>query len=68
MNPLNRHSLGSSPSPFQAQGQPCAFFYGGGNGWIIVGGYAGMLASLLAFYASAAIVLNSTARREMLPF
>ncbi len=44
------------------------FLAGGANGWIVIGGYAGLVTSVLAFYASAAIVLNSTARREMLPF
>lgn len=44
------------------------FLAGGANGWIVIGGYAGLVTSVLAFYASAAIVLNSTARHEMLPF
>ncbi len=44
------------------------FFIGPPNLAITAGGYAGMVSSLLAFYASAAIVINSATRREVLPF
>lgn len=44
------------------------FFIGPPNLAIVAGGYAGIVSSLLAFYASAAIVINSATRREVLPF
>lgn len=44
------------------------FFIGPPNLAIVAGGYAGIVSSLLAFYASAAIVINSATRRETLPF
>jgi succinate-acetate transporter protein len=40
----------------------------GGHNWLLaIGGYAGIIASLIAAYISAAIVINSTAGRERLP-
>ena len=38
-----------------------------GNFILYIGGYAGMLVSLMAFYLSAAIVMNSAHRRATLP-
>jgi uncharacterized protein len=40
---------------------------GGFNPVLAIGGYAGLLTSLIAFYLSAAIVINSASEREMLP-
>lgn len=40
---------------------------GGENFLLGIGGYAGMLTSLIAFYLSAAIVINSSLKREALP-
>ena len=40
---------------------------GGRNFLLGIGGYAGMLTSLIAFYLSAAIVINSSLKREALP-
>jgi succinate-acetate transporter protein len=34
---------------------------------LAIGGYAGMLTSLLAFYISGAIVIDSALKREVLP-
>ena len=44
------------------------FFVGPPNAAITAGGYAGIASSLLAFYASAAIVINSATRREVVPY
>lgn len=44
------------------------FFVGPPNAAITAGGYAGIASSLLAFYSSAAVVINSATRREVLPF
>ena len=44
------------------------FFVGPPNLAITAGGYTGIVSSLLAFYASAAIVINSATRREVLPY
>lgn len=40
---------------------------GGHNFLLAIGGYAGMLVSLVAFYVSGAIVINSVMKREVLP-
>jgi hypothetical protein len=40
---------------------------GGRNFLLGIGGYAGMLTSLIAFYVSGAIVINSALKREALP-
>ncbi|HEX8997017.1 MAG TPA: acetate uptake transporter [Ktedonobacterales bacterium] len=40
---------------------------GGSNVLLIIGGYLGMITSLLAFYLSAAVVINSAMRRGTLP-
>jgi len=40
---------------------------GGQNVLMYIGGYAGMITSLLAFYLSGAIVINSALKREVLP-
>ena len=40
---------------------------GGHNFLLAIGGYAGMLTSLIAFYLSGAIVINSALKREFLP-
>lgn len=39
----------------------------GRNVLLMIGGYAGMITSLLAFYLSAAVVINSALKRAMLP-
>ncbi len=44
------------------------FFAGPPNLWFVAGGYAGIVTSLIAFYASAAVVVNSVARREVMPY
>lgn len=45
-----------------------ALFVGGGPGLFLAAGYTGMVAALLGFYASAAIVVNSALQRETLPY
>lgn len=40
---------------------------GGHNFLLAIGGYAGMLTSLIAFYISGAIVIDSALKREVLP-
>ncbi len=47
-----------------------AFFLSSGvNGWIFwASGYSAIASALIAFYASAAIVINSTMQREVLPY
>lgn len=40
---------------------------GGTNVLLVIGGYVGMITSLLAFYLSAAIVINSAQKRATLP-
>lgn len=40
---------------------------GGHNFLLAIGGYAGMLTSLIAFYVSGAIVIDSVMKREVLP-
>lgn len=40
---------------------------GGHNFLLAIGGYAGMLTSLMAFYVSGAIVIDSAMKREILP-
>ena len=44
------------------------FFIGIPNPAVVAGGYCGIVSSLLAFYGSAAVVINSVARREVLYF
>ncbi len=44
------------------------FFIGPPNMAIVAGGYCGIVSSLLAFYASAAIVINSATRHEIVPY
>jgi uncharacterized protein len=40
----------------------------GGSNWVmVIGGYAGIVSALLAFYLSAAIVVNSEHKRAVLP-
>lgn len=40
----------------------------GGHNWVLsIGGYAGIVSSILAFYVSAAIVINSIRKREVWP-
>lgn len=45
-----------------------AFFVGEAFTMIVAAGYAAIVAALLAFYASAALVINSTLGREVLPY
>lgn len=45
-----------------------ALWIGGHNFIGAIGGYSGIVASLLAFYAAAAIVVNAVRGREALPF
>ena len=44
------------------------FFVGGGPSILIAAGYAHIVSALMAFYASAAIVVNSALHREALPY
>jgi succinate-acetate transporter protein len=40
----------------------------GGHNWVLaIGGYLGCLVALMAFYLSAAVVINSSAKREVVP-
>ena len=45
-----------------------AFFVGGAFPTIMAAGYTSIASALLAFYASAALVINSTLGREVLPY
>ncbi len=45
-----------------------AFFIGGQFIIIVAAGYAAIVSALLAFYASAALVVNSTLGREVMPY
>jgi succinate-acetate transporter protein len=40
---------------------------GGSNALLVIGGYAGLLAAILAAYLSAAVVINSALKRDVLP-
>ncbi len=45
-----------------------SFFMGGAFLTIMAAGYASIVSALLAFYASAALVINSTLGREVMPY
>jgi succinate-acetate transporter protein len=48
-------------------GDGTGLWIGGRNFVLAIGGYAGLVSAMLAFYLSAAIVINSVRRREVLP-
>jgi len=42
-------------------------YFGGGSAWITWGGYLGVITALVAWYTSAAIVVNSMGPSRVLP-